>query len=135
MCYFVGGYYDDRIFENELYSVNLYDKKMLSIYTLREVLKLGFMEGVIDCYTFDKKESEKDFCELTEEEKAKVILDYIKDDELAGLKAFNNLNSAVSYLKECLDDIKDVESNYEFSELIQDEYGNFREKYILKNTN
>ena len=129
MYYFVGGYYDDRIFEND---VTLYDKERLSIYTLDETLELGFMDGVIVNYQFLKEDYEKDFCELTEREKAIIILDYAQSDEIASLELFNNLNSAVSYLKECLDDITYIESNYEFSELIQDEYGNFRKKYIYK---
>ena len=123
MNYFVGGYYDDRIFKGEEFDGKTPFGKDIDIYTLEEVLKLGFVENVKDIYDWE---------ELSEQEKINAILDYTGSDEIAGLIWCENKEVAEKCKQEILEDVEELEKNIEYVGKEQDEYGIFREVYISK---
>lgn len=122
MNLFVGGYYDGRIFDGVEEKTPF--SKEISIYTLEEVLKLGFVENVIEWYE-DKEELEWD--EISEQEKTKAILAYVEYDEIAGLVYFDEKEKAEKYRNDVIKEIEELEKTYKYSEKVEDGYGNFRE--------
>lgn len=121
---FVGGYYDNRIFDG-LEEKTPFSKE-INIYTLEEVLKLAFVENVIGWY---EDTEEKEWDEVLESEKIKAILAYTKYDEIAGLVYFDEEEKAEKYKNDVIKEIEELEKNYSYIGKKQDDYGNFREVY------
>ena len=126
---FVGGYYDDRIFKGEYFEGKTPFNKDIDIYTLDEALKLGFVEGIVQLYEETYK---KDFYELSDNEKTEAILEYTKDDEIAGLLAFPSVKEAKNYKNEVLNEIAELEKHIKYVGQEQDSYGYFKEVYEYK---
>lgn len=120
---FVGGYFDDRIFKGEEFEGKTPFSKDIDIYTLEEVLKLGFVEPVKDLYDWE---------ELSEEEKINAIIEYTARDEIAGLILCKNKEVAEKTKLDIIKEIEELEKNIEYIGKEQDEYGMFREVYISK---
>ena len=99
MTYFVGGYYEEKIINGE--TLKVFDD--IKIYDLEEALNLPFVEGIEDFYN-DKFEEPEDrtneFYELSDEELTKLIIGYVKDDELATLYAFDSLDKAKKFISD-----------------------------------
>lgn len=126
---FVGGYYDDRIFVGDFFDGKTPFDKTIDTYTLSEVLKLAFVENVVDFYN---EKNEKDWEEATEEEKVKAIIDYVAGDEIAGLLYFATEGEAKLYKDEVIKEVEYIEKNSEYDGMQQDKYGYFREVYKYK---
>ena len=106
---FVGGYYDKRIFKGEhFYGETPFFGKDINTYSLSEVLKLDFIEGVKE---WAYEVGEKMFEELTEEEQIKAIIDYTESDEVAGLLYFHTENEAVKYKEEAINKLNEIEKD------------------------
>lgn len=128
--YLVGGYYDKRIFKG-------IDEKTpfgkdISIYDLEEVLKLPFLDSVIEDYNDYKNDDEVEWDKLNESEKIEFIERYTEDDEIAGLVAFKTLEEAVKYVKDVLKEINELEEEYEYSYSEEDNYGRYHQVYEEK---
>lgn len=121
---FVGGYYDDRIF-NDVEEKTPFSKE-ISSYTLEEVLKLGFVENVIDWY---KEKEELEWDEISEEEKIKSILEYTESDEIAGVLYFKTEAEAEKFKSDTIKEVEELEKESDYVGKKQDSYGNFREVY------
>lgn len=121
--YFVGGYYKDEEVLKVLEKTGTYTSfENVGLYTLEEALKLPFVDGVAEYYK-DKYGTEKDFyMDLTGLERAEVIEEYVKGDELATLKLFTDEIEAKEYLEDEQDSIKRDEVVYRLSKLIGKEY-------------
>lgn len=127
---FVGGYYDDRIFDGEYFEGTTQFNKEIDTYTLDEVLKLAFVENVVQWY---EEENEKDFyLDTTFEEKAKAIEEYTCDDEIAGILYFETEEEAEDYKQKIIKEVEDKEKNAVFVDKKQDKYGYWREVYVAK---
>ena len=129
--YLVGGYYDKRIFKG-------IDEKTpfgkdISIYDLEEVLKLPFLDSVIEDYNDYKNDDEVEWDKLNESEKIEFIERYTEDDEIAGLVAFKTLEEAVEYVKDVLKQINELEEEYEFSYKEEDNYNPVYEEKEKRN--
>lgn len=131
--YFVGGYYDDRIFKDAEGKTPF--RKDVSIYDLESALKLGFIEPIEEWYKDIKDEEEPEWDELGDSKKAELVLEYSESDEIAGLVGFETLKKAVEYLKNTLSEILEFEGTYEYVEKIQDQYGYYRDVYERKEVN
>ncbi|MFQ9545289.1 MAG: hypothetical protein ACLR02_09755 [Clostridium sp.] len=133
---FVAGYYDDRIFEGEFFDgMCLYDDKV-NCYTLEEVLKLPFVEGVEQWFE-ENDEEEREFYRISDKEKIKAILDYTEYDEIAGVEYYETEEEAKNKLNYLLEKIHNIEEKIKTGKIVykgqkQDEYGNFKEVYSLK---
>ena len=112
MAYFVGGYYEKKIINEE--EVKVFDN--IKIYDLEDVLNLPFVEGVEDFYN-DKFEEPEDrtneYYELSDDELTKLIIDYVKDDEMATLYAFDTMEEAEKFIGEYKKSIGNSNSNNE----------------------
>lgn len=126
---FVGGYYDERIFIGDFFEEKTPFDKRIETYTLSEVLKLGFVEGVIGFY---EENTQKNWEEATEEDRIKAILKYTEGDEIAGLLYFETELEAEAYKNEVINELTDIESNVNYIGKQQDAYGYFREAYKYK---
>ena len=126
---FVAGYYDDRVFEGEHFEGKTPFDKGIDTYTLSEVLKLPFVEGVVDNY---EEEHKKEWDNLTDTEKIKFILKYTDTDEIAGLLYFNSEEEAKSYKDEVIEEIEDVERHSTITQRIQNKYGFFVDVFEYK---
>lgn len=134
---FVGGYYDDRIFNSDVFEGKTPFDKDIDTYTLDEAFELGFCEEYnVRQYYEDhllEEYNEKDWSfDLSDEEKTKILLEYTDTDEIAGLLYFNTEEEAENYKQEVLKEIEEIESQCEYSHKEQDEYGYYREVYTLK---
>lgn len=110
MTYFVGGYYEKKIINEE--ELKVFDD--IKIYNLEEALNLPFVEGVEDFYNNKFEEPEdrtNEFYELSDEELTKLIIDYVKDDELATLYAFDSLDKAKEFIDNYKASIENTDSN------------------------
>ena len=112
MAYFVGGYYEKKIINEE--ELKVFDN--IKIYDLEEALNLPFVEGVEDFYN-DKFEEPEDrtneYYELSDDELTKLIIDYVKDDEMATLYAFDTTEEAEKFIGEYKKSIGNSNSNNE----------------------
>jgi len=126
---FVGGYYDDRIFEGEGFEGKTPFNKNIDTYTLTEVLNLGFVENVTEW--FEEKE-EKEWNEATEQEKIKAIINYTESDEIAGVLYFETEEEAQNFKNEVVKEIEEIEQRVSYDGKRQDREGYFREVYIIK---
>lgn len=68
---FVGGYYDDRIFDGEQFEGKTPFDKNIETYTLSEVLGLGFVEPIKEWF---EENYEKEWDKATKEEKVKAVI-------------------------------------------------------------
>ena len=126
---FVGGYYDDRIFEGECFENKTPFSKDVNTYTLEEALKLVFVEPVKEWY---EETEEKEWDSITEEEKIKAIEKYVEGDEIAGLVYFETEESAEKYKQGVLQEIKEIEDQVEHVEKKQDGSGYYHDVFRLK---
>ena len=117
---FLAGSYDSRTFiPEDCFSGKAPFDSNVDIYTLEEVLKLQFVEGVKDWYEtdginvlgYDKEE----FKQLTEEEKTIAILRWMEDDEYAGVLYFESEEDADLYKREILQEIAEIEAKTEYA--------------------
>ena len=127
--FFVGGYYDDRIFEGTDFEDKTPFSKDLDIYSLSEVLKLGFVEGVIENY---ESINSNRWDDLDYNEKVKLIMEYTDGDNIAGLKCFDSEEEAVNFKNSVISEIENIENNTVFDRQVQDNEGYFRDVYKLK---
>lgn len=98
---FVGGYYEKKNIGNE--ELKVFDK--VKIYNLEEALNLPFVEGIEEFYNdrFEEPEDRtNEFYELSDEQLAKLIIEYVQYDELAALYLFDTELDA----KKFIDDYK-----------------------------
>lgn len=128
--YLVGGYYDSRIFEDAEGKTPF--GKDISIYDLESVLKLGFVESVVEWYEDIKEDDESEWDDLSDSRKVELILEYTESDEIAGLIAFDTLEEATKYIKDTISEILELEEEYECIGKEQDQYGYFNEVYKKK---
>lgn len=130
---FVGGYYDDRIFEGEEFDGKTPFNKDIDTYTYDEVLKLGFVEPVkeLDFY-LDELLYERKWNDLSIEEQIESIIEYVSTDSIAGLLFFDTEEKANKYKEEVLKELNIIEENIEYVGKQQDDEGYFREVYKLK---
>lgn len=133
---FVGGYYDDRIFEGEYFAGKTPFSKEIDTYALDEVLKLGFVENVVNEYN-DRAEWQElpAWDELNFEEKVKEIEEYTASDEIAGINYYETVEEAEQYKKDVLKELEELENEIEYSHTEQDRKGFYREVYVLKAEN
>ena len=100
MTYFVGGYYKKKIINGE--TLKVFDD--IKIYDLEEALNLPFVESGLEDFYNDKFEELEDrtneFYELSDEELTKLIIDYVKYDELATLYVFDSLDKAKKFISD-----------------------------------
>ena len=95
---FVGGYYQKKNIGNE--ELKIFDK--IKIYNLEEALNLPFVEGIEEFYNdrFEEPEDRtNEFYELSDEQLAKLIVEYVHDDELATLYAFDSIDKAKEFIE------------------------------------
>lgn len=126
---FVGGYYDDRIFEGKEFEGKTPFSKNINTYTLSEVLELGFVEPVNEW--FDEI-YEKEWDEIEDQERANAIIEYVDSDELAGLLYFNTEQESNRYRNDVINEIEELEKNIKYIGKQQDSYGNFKEVYTYR---
>ena len=126
---FVGGYYDERIFDGEQFDGKTPFDKNIETYTLSEVLELGFVESVNEWF---EENYEKEWDQATEEEKVKAIIDYTDSDEIAGLVYFDTEEKAKEFKNDVIREVEDIEERSTYKGKRQDSYGSFREVYIEK---
>lgn len=121
--YFVGGYYKDEEVLKVLEKTGTYTSfENVGLYTLEEALKLPFVGGIEEYYK-DKYGIDKDFyTDLTEEEQAKIVTEYVESDELATLRMFTDLEKANKYKENIEDFIKEDKIYYNLYKLIGCEY-------------
>lgn len=131
---FVGGYYDDRIFEGDYFDGKTPFGKDIKTYTLSEALQLEFVDGVINCYNEYRADDEPSWDDTTDEQKAQAILQYLEGDDMAGLVYFDTEEAAEKYKNDCLKDIEECESESVFSHYEEDRnrLGVYRPVYVLK---
>lgn len=95
---FVGGYYQKKNIGNE--ELKIFDK--IKIYNLEEALNLPFVEGIEEFYNdrFEEPEDRtNEFYELSDEQLAKLIVEYVQDDELAALYLFDTELEAKEFIE------------------------------------
>ena len=95
---FVGGYYQKKNIGNE--ELKVFDK--IKIYNLEEALNLPFVEGIEEFYNdrFEEPEDRtNEFYELLDEQLAKLIVEYVHDDELAALYLFDTELEAKEFIE------------------------------------
>lgn len=126
---FVGGYYDDRIFEDERFEGKTPFGKDIDTYTLDEALRLPFIEPIKEWY---EEVCDQDWESITEQEKIKAIEKYVEGDEIAGLVYFGTEEDAEKYKQEVLQEIKEIEDQVEYVEKEQDGSGYYHDVYKLK---
>lgn len=126
---FVGGYFDDRIFIGDEFEDKTPFGKDINTYTLSEAIELGFVQTVKEYY---EEENEKEWEEITDDEKIKAIINYVDGDEIAGLLYFNTEEEAEKYKNDVIKEVEEREKEIEYVGKKQDEYGNYREVYQIK---
>lgn len=126
---FVGGYYDDRIFEGEEFEGKTPFSKDIETYTLSEVLKLGFVENVPSWY---EDRSEKQWIDATNEERIRAIIEYTETDEIAGLLYFDTEKEAEEFKNSVIKEIEEIEKRVIYIGKREDELGYFREIYEME---
>ena len=130
---FVGGYFTDKVFIGEQFEGMSIFFDNVDTYSLEEVLKLGFVgEGFIDWYEENFEETEGNFNSLSFSNKVKYILEYVENDEVAGLTYFDTQKEAEVYKNECINDLEWAKNNSVYKGKEQDQYGYFREIYEYK---
>lgn len=129
MKIFVGGYYDDRIFEGEGFEGKTPFNKDVDVYNLEEVLELGFLSGIKE---YCKDEYEKDFDEMSFNEKKDIIISYVSTDEIAGLICCKNEEEALQLKQKILEEISELEKEIEYIGTEQDEDGYYKKAYRFK---
>ena len=95
---FVGGYYQKKNIGNE--ELKIFDK--IKICNLEEALNLPFVEGIEEFYNdrFEEPEDRtNEFYELSDEQLAKLIVEYVQDDELAALYLFDTELEAKEFIE------------------------------------
>ena len=121
--YFVGGYYKDEEVLKVLEKAGTYTSfENVGLYTLEEALKLPFVDGIVEYYK-DKYGEDRDFyMDLTKEEQAKIVTEYVDSDELATVRMFTDLEKANKYKEEIEEFIKEDKVYYNLYKLIGYEY-------------
>ena len=117
---FVGGYFDERIFEGDKFIGKTPYGKDIDTYTLNEVLQLGFLSGMED-YVREHFEVELD--DIPDWKQTTCILHYLKNDEYAGLEYFETEAEAEKFKQDALRNIEWCEENAVFLEKRQIEGG------------
>lgn len=95
---FVGGYYEKKNIGNE--ELKVFDD--IKIYNLEEALNLPFVEGIEEFYNdrFEEPEDRtNEFYELSDEMLEKLIIEYVKYDEIATLYAFDTELEAKEFIE------------------------------------
>lgn len=95
---FVGGYYEKKNIGNE--ELKVFDD--IKIYDLEEALNLPFVEGIEEFYNdrFEEPEDRtNEFYELSDEMLEKLIIEYVKYDEIATLYAFDTELEAKEFIE------------------------------------
>lgn len=90
---FFGGYYSSNKYITDDVPIVLHNKAQ--IYTLEEVLLLGFVETTVDYYNENKEEHELNWEELPFNEKVKQIESYTQDDDIANICYYENTKTAL----------------------------------------
>ena len=98
---FVGGYYieDIREYEHEVFTEP-------KLYTMEEVIKLPFVEPMIEEF---KNKNKVEFGDLKFELQKDMIIDYVYDDEIAGLNFCDTEEEAKEELKEALENLEEIQ--------------------------
>lgn len=126
---FVGGYYDDRIFDGEQFEGKTPFDKNIETYTLSEVLRLGFVEPIKEWF---EENYEKEWDKATKEEKVKAVIEYTDTDEIAGLLHFDTEEKAEKFKNDVIKEVEEIEAMSIYEGKRQDSEGYFREVYITK---
>lgn len=114
---FVGGRYDSRIFKGDFFNgMCLYDNKV-DCYTLEETLNLPFIEGVVKWFNENDIE-ERNFNELSEQEKIEVILNYTQYDDIANIEYLGTEEEALKRKNELLSELNDIEEKIKTGEIV-----------------
>ena len=95
---FVGGYYEKKNIGNE--ELKVFND--IKIYNLEEALNLPFVEGIEEFYNdrFEEPEDRtNEFYELSDEMLEKLIIEYVKYDEIATLYAFDTELEAKEFIE------------------------------------
>jgi hypothetical protein len=126
---FCGGYYNDDIYEGEHFEGTTTFNENIDTYTLDEVLKLGFVEGVIESCN---KSKDGVWGKLSNIEQARRIEAYTESDEIAGMGFYKTEAEAEDFKQYVLAEIKNNKSNSEFDRQEQDREGYWHDVYIYK---
>ena len=126
---FVGGYYDDRIFEGEIFEGKTLFGKNVDTYTLEEALKLHFVEPVMEWY---EEQEEKEWENLSDDEKIKKIEEYTLHDDIAGLMYFGTTAWAEQKKEEILKEIEEIEKESDYVGKEQNSEGIYQDVYKYK---
>ena len=95
---FVGGYYQEKNIGNE--KIKVFND--IKVYSMEEALNLPFVEGIEEFYNdrFEEPEDRtNEFYELSDEQLAKLIVEYVQDDELAALYLFDTELEAKEFIE------------------------------------
>lgn len=138
---FVGGYYDMRVFKGEHFHGKTPFGKDIQTYTLQDILKLSFVEGTVqeyeqslnNAYKDEDMDEEKDWENTTDDEKVEAILEYTKDNDIAGLLYFGTEIEADNYKSTILKEINKCEKESTYVGKEQDKQGRFRDIFELTN--
>lgn len=96
--FFVGGYCTKKKIGDEVLKV--FDD--IKMYNLEEALNLSFMAGLEEYYNDSFEELEdisNKFYELSDEQLAKLIIEYVQYDELAALYLFDTELEAKEFIE------------------------------------
>lgn len=101
---FTVGYYVDFIIDNDE-ELELYED--INTYSLEEVINLGFCgTEPLDVCALDFYD--KHFEELSFDEKADVVVNYVNDDKLAGIHYFSDEEDAAAFKTAKIKELKDT---------------------------
>ena len=95
---FAGGYTETYLNPSADESLDIYSLEYFDTYTIEEVLKLNFVEGIE--YVFQDKydlESDDLFEELPFECKTQMVMDYTWNDEIAGMEFYSTEEEAEQF--------------------------------------
>ena len=129
---FVGGYFTDKVFKGEQFEGMCFFGDV-DTYSLEEALSLGFVgDSFMEWYEGNFEEEEGVFYSLSFSDKVKYILEYVENDEIAGLAYFDTEEAAEDYKNECIDNLEWAKNNSVYIGTELDKYGYFREIYEYK---
>lgn len=127
---FVGGYFDRSFYvdtnNDNVDSFTDFDEG-IDTYTLTEALNLGFVRSIVDWYN---ENTEKEWDDLTDQEKTKLIIKYTSTDELARLLYFATEEEAQEYKKMVLEEVEEKKKKFKKIGEEQDNYGYFQDVYL-----
>ena len=132
---FVAGYLDGRILPSELTEGVVDYSEDVDIYSLEEVLELGFVKPVKDWFA-DENNTKKEFDDLSAKKQINLILEYTQDDEIASLEVFKTEAEAIKRKEEILEFRREIDKMIELGKLeydgpYQNNYGVFNKEYVF----